>query len=362
VRSKWVTGILIVFLAFSTLLVGCAPKQQATAKKQLKIGMVIKEPSAPYIQAFIHGAQDKADQLGVKLDIKDGQADSLKIQELMDNYIDQKYDGFIMAGAVDLKAIVPGIQRLNDAHIPIMALDTSPEGGKVDLFLSFDLEQSSKKAAEIFVQGIKDRNGGQVPKGVVVQITGATADMFAQACDKGFHDVIDQYPQLKVATADGNWDNVTANTRTADLLTRYGKQVLGIYVQTPDIMGPGVVSAIEAAGLNAKNYGICGICMGPEGEGLIKQGKLLAVVEQPAYDSAQLAVQYLYDELNGKPIPKIGDTVTQSGALWSPAKVVQNPWAEGGYMILQGPVVPTQVKADDPRLWENKLSSLWKNS
>lgn len=360
-KKRWVAGMLILLLAFSTVLAGCAPKQTAGTKKQLQIGMVIKEPSAPYIQAFIHGAQDKADELGLKIDIKDGQADSLKIQELMDNYIAQKYDGFIMAGAVDLKAIVPGIQRLNAAHIPIMALDTSPEGGKVDMFLSFDIEQSSKKAAEIFVQGIKDRNGGQVPKGVVIEIMGSVQDMFAQACSKGLHSVLAQYPQLTVAQADGNWDNVTSNTRTAELLTRYGKQVLGIYVHTPDIMGPGVVSAIEAAGLNPKNYGITGICMGPEGEGLIKEGKVLAIVEQPAYDSAQLAVQYLNDELNGKPIPKIGDTVTQEGALWSPAKVVQNPWADGGYMILQGPVVPTDVKPDDPRLWENKLSSLWKN-
>ncbi|SFH39977.1 monosaccharide ABC transporter substrate-binding protein, CUT2 family (TC 3.A.1.2.-) [Desulfotomaculum arcticum] len=363
--------LIAMFIMVVTIVSGCGAKpnndttnesnsNDSGSQKQLKFGMVIKDPSAPYEQAFIHAAQDKAKELGVIIDIKDGQADSLKIMNLMDTYIDQKVDGFIMAGAVDLKAIVPGIQKLNAAGIPIMALDTSPEGGKVDLFLSFDIEDSSRKAAKLFVQGIKNRNGGNVPDGVVIEIMGSVQDMFAQACTKGFRSVIDQYPQLKVAQGDGKWNNVDANARTSDLLTRYGQKVLGIYVHTPDIMAPGVVSAIEAAGLNPKDYGICGICIGPEGMDLIEKGKILAVVEQPAYDSAALAVQYLYDECNGKPIPKIGDTVMADGEIWSPAEVIKNPWVdEGAYMKLKGPIVPNEVRPDDPRLWENKLKDLW---
>jgi len=365
-RKGWKSWTVIL-LVVAFLLAGCAsrqtgePAQKTEAEKKPTFGMIIKEPSAPYIQAFINGAQKKADELGVKVDIRDGQADSLKIMELMDNFIEQKVDGFIMAGAVDLKAIVPGIKKLNAAGIPVMALDTSPEGGKVDLFISFDIEESSKKAAEAFVQGIKDRNGGKVPEGVVIEITGALEDMFTQACTRGFRAVIDRYPQLKVAQGEGKWNNVDSNQKTTDLLTRYGKKVLGIYVHTPDIMGPGVVTAIETAGLNPKDYGICGICIGPEGLDLIKQGKLLAAVEQPALDSAGLAVEYLYKLKKGEGIPKVGETVVKEGAIWSPAKVVKNPWAEeGAFMVLQGPLVPTEVKPDDPRLWENRLSHLWK--
>ncbi|NMA52759.1 MAG: sugar ABC transporter substrate-binding protein [Peptococcaceae bacterium] len=366
-KNKWLAGLVIV-LAVAVLVSGCASGQSGKESdangengEQMTIGMVVKEPTAPFIQAFIKGAEDKADELGIKVDIKDGQADSLKIMELMDNFIVQQVDGFIMAGAVDLKAIVPGVKRLNEAQIPVMALDTSPEGGKVDLFISFDIEQSSKKAAEAFIQGIKDRNGGTVPEGVVVEITGSLEDMFTHACTRGFRSVVDQYPQLTVVQGEGKWNNDDSNKRTTDLITRYGDEIKGIYVQTPDIMGTGVVSAIEAAGLDPKDYGIAGICMGPEGLQLINEGKILAIVEQPAYDSAALAVQYLYDLKNGKPIPKIGDTVTQENALWSPAQVIENPWAdEGAYMVLQGPLVPLEVKADNPLLWENRLSSLWK--
>lgn len=363
-KKRIALALVVVLLA--ALFIGCAQKDaekpaEKQAEKPMTIGMVIKDPTAPYEVAFAEGAKAKAKELGINIDIKDGQADSLKIMELMDNYITQSVDGFIMAGAVDLKAIVPGVKKLNEAKIPIMALDTSPEGGKIELFISFDIEQASKKAAEAFVQGIKDRNNGQVPKGVVIEITGALEDMFTQACNKGFQAVVSQYPQLKVVQGEGKWDNTISHERASDLLTRYGNEVLGIYVHTPDIMAPGVVTAIESHKLDPKDFGITGICIGPEGIDLIKQGKMLAAVEQPAYDSAALAVQYLYDLKQGKPIPKIGDIVKDDNASWSPAEVVKNPWAEeGGYMILQGPLVPTEVKADDSRLWENKLSSFWK--
>jgi len=109
-RFKWLKVLLVTLIA-TALLAGCAtqkaPEQQQ--QKQLNFGMVIKEPGAPFVQAFVKGAEGKAQELGVKVDIKDGQADSMKIMEIMDTFITQKVDGFIMAGAVDLKAIVPGI-------------------------------------------------------------------------------------------------------------------------------------------------------------------------------------------------------------------------------------------------------------
>ena len=328
----------------------------AAEAKKFKIGMIIKEPSAPFIQAYVKGVEDRAKEIGAEVLIRDGEANSLKIMELIDTFISQKIDAFILAGAVDLRALVPGIIRLNETNIPVAALDTSPEGGKVDFYISFDLEKSSAKAAELFIEGIKKRNGGQVPEGVVVEIIGDSADMFAIACTNGFNSVLKNYPQLQVVQGEGKWNNTESHAKASDLITRYGAKIKGIYVQTPDIMAAGVVSAIEAAGLKAEDFGICGICIGPEGIELIKQKKVLGVVEQPAYDSAYMTVGYLVDKLNGKPVPQIGDTLTQEGALWSPASVVKNPWAvDGAFIVLQGPLVPQEVGPDDPRLWENKI-------
>jgi len=359
--------MMVLLLTMLFMLTGCsggeepaaeAPAQEAAAAEPqgMKIGMVVKSTNAEYIQAFIIGATETAEELGHELIVTDAQGDSLKIMDAIDTFIVQEIDGFILAGAVDLKTLVPGIERLNEENIPVFALDTSPEGGYVDMFLTFDLVDSSEKAAEQMIEGMKAANGGEVPEGVVIEITGALVDMFARECNVGFTNIVSQYPQLTVVQGEGNWNNDDSYNRTSDLLSRYGDEVVGIYVHTPDIMGAGAVAAVENAGMNPSDYFISGICIGLEGMDLIEEGKLYAVVEQPALDSAILAVRYLDDMFSGRSIPEIGDTVEVEGELWSPGIVVENPFADGGrMMILQGPLVPTEVPTDDSRLWENRI-------
>ena len=348
---------ILVVLILGALILGGVSIQAMASSDELVFGMIASGVGIPYINAFIQAAQVKAEKLGVKkLVVLDAQMDSLKIMEMMDTLIVQKIDGFILAVMVDQKAILPGVKRINEAGIPFIAFDTCPEGGKVDMFIQFDIEQSSVKATEAFIQGIKDRNEGKVPEGFVIQIVGDIRDMFTVAASKGFKSVIDKYPQLTVAQGEGKWNNIDSHDRTADLLTRCKGKVLGVYCETPDIMGIGTITAIEAAGLDPKDYGVCGICIGPEGLELIKQGKLLAVAEQPVSAMGELAIQYLYNMNTGVDIPKIGETVVEEGALWSPARIVKNQWTdEGATMILQGPLVPLEVSPDDPRLWENKF-------
>ena len=372
---KRILSLLLTAALMTSLLAGCGGKSgsssaagtssgsaapsagSASASQETKtIGMVVKNTSAEYIQAFLIGAQDTCDKYGIELKTVDAQGDSLKIMDAIDNYIVQGIDGFILAGAVDLVTLVPGIEKLNEEGIPVFALDTCPEGGHVDMFITNDLVDSSKKAAEQMVQGIKEANNGEVPEGVIIEITGALVDMYTTECHEGFSSVMEQYPQLTVVQGEGNWNNDDSYARTSDLLTRYGDDVVGIYVHTPDIMGSGAVAAVEAAGLDPADYFISGICIGKEGIELLKQGKLYAVVEQPALDSAMMAVEYLNKIFNGEEIPQVGDTITEEGALWSPAYVIENEFADSGAtMILQGPLIPQDCDPNDSLLWENRI-------
>lgn len=368
-KSNWVLKVAMILMIAAVLSVGCSAKdasktdpntagesKETSEKERKKIGMVVKNTSSEYIQAFIIGATDTCEELGIDLMVTDAQADSLKIMDAIDTFIIQDIDGFILAGAEDLVTLVPGIEKLNDAGIPVFALDTCPEGGYVDMFLTFDLMDSSEKAAKQMIDGLKEANNGEVPEGVVIEITGSLVDMFTTECHNGFAKVMEQYPQLTVVQGEGKWNNDDSYNRTSDLLTRYGDEVIAIYVHTPDIMGSGAVAAIENAGKDPKDFFISGICIGLEGLDLLKQGKLYAVVEQPALDSSILAIRYLNDIFNGVAIPEVGDVVEQEGALWSPANVTENTFAEGGRtMILQGPLVPQEASADDANLWENRI-------
>ena len=116
---------------------------------------------------------------------------------------------------------------------------------------------------------------------------------------------------------------------------------------------------MEAAGLEPADYFISGICIGAEGMELLKQGKLYAVVEQPALDMIQMCIEYMNMIFNGEEIPQVGDVIEEEGALWSPATVIENEFADSGAtMILQSPLVPQECPVDDPRLYENLLEEM----
>lgn len=371
-KNKMIT-LLIAASMMLSVLTGCGSGGESAASKssaasgqssasavepteKKTIGMVVKNTSTEYIQAFMIGAQESCDKYGIELKIVDGQADSLKIMDAIDTFIVQGIDGFILAGAEDLVTLVPGIEKLNAEGIPVFSVDTCPEGGHVDMFITNDIVDSSHKAAAQMVQGIKDANGGEVPQGVIIEITGSLVDMYTTECHQGFASVMEQYPQLTVVQGEGHWNNDDSYSRTSDLLTRYGDDVLGIYVHTPDIMGSGAVAAVEAAGLDPADYFISGICIGKEGMHLLNEGKLYAVVEQPALDMITKAVDYLNMMFNGEEIPQVGDTVTEEGALWSPAQVIENEYADSGAtMILQSPLVPQECAPSDARLYENSI-------
>ena len=192
---------------------------------------------------------------------------------------------------------------------------------------------------------------------MVIEITGALGDAFTNECTAGFHSVVDQFKQLKVVQGEGKWNNTDSFARTSDLLTRHRGKVVGIYVHTPDIMGPGVVKAVEQAGLNPADFSISGICMGPEGRDLIKEGKIYTIVNQPALVASELGVELLHDIIMGKKdLPREGDVIEREGTLWSPATVIKNPRCEGLQIKLNAPAVPFEAEPDDPRLWENILT------
>ncbi|MEW5815951.1 MAG: sugar ABC transporter substrate-binding protein, partial [Spirochaetota bacterium] len=278
-KNKKILLVMVLVIMLSAPLFSKGQKED-----KLVFGMTVRDSSPPYAQAMIRGAEMKAKELGIEIIVADSQNDIIKQLDQMDSFLARGVNGLIFGGTIDTAAVIPGIKKYNKRNVPIIALDNAPEGGKVDLWISFDITDSSKKAAEIFVSKLKEKYGPD-PEGVVIEITGALGDAFTNECTEGFHSVIDFYKKIEVVQGEGKWNNEDSFERTSNLLMRYGKSVIGIYVHTPDIMAPGVVKAIEQAGYNPADYSITGICMGPEGRDLIKEGKVFAIVGQPALSS-----------------------------------------------------------------------------
>lgn len=350
--------IILAMILICTFNVSAGGANETKDDGKLTFGMTSRDIAPPFAKAIIYGAMKRAEELDIDLVITNANNDVLKQIEQTADLISMGIDAYLVFSAGDTTAIIPAVEMANEAGIPVAALDSSPEGGKIDYWLMNDNVAGGEKAAAAMVEELKRRNGGQVPEGVIIEILGAIGDSFSDDIGKGFHKIVDNYPQLTMATGEAKWSAQGAFDVTADMITRYGDEVLGVFAYTPDLMGLGVVNAIKNAGYDPREYVNAGVCMGPEGRDLIKSGEFFAIVNQPCMAMGELAVQYLYDKVMGIETPKIGDTIVEEGMLWSPAPVIENWHAEGAFVNLYGPLVPMEIDPDDPRMWENQIDEI----
>ena len=102
---KRLKSVLVVLILVVLMLGGISIQTMASSDK-LVFGMIVKWVGTPYINAFIQGAQQKADELGVELIIQDGQGDSLKIIDLIDNCMIVRATNALPTSLVTLSTII----------------------------------------------------------------------------------------------------------------------------------------------------------------------------------------------------------------------------------------------------------------
>jgi len=366
--------MIIVFFISSTTLIGVGCKEEAApaeeaveeaveeeaapaeeaveeeevAEKVLKFGVVMRDASASFARVLIAGTQEKADELGIELIINDSHNDSLLQLDQMDTLLSTNVDAFVFGGAVDQAAVIPGVIEFNKAGIPVGAIDSAPTGGDLVAYVGSDHSIVAKRAAEALIKLLEEKYG-EVPEGKVMKILGNLSDDVCTQCNRGFHSIVDEYPQLTFVEGEGNWNPTDAGSVAADLLTAYGDEIIAVYIMY-DLMAPGVIPAIEAAGYDSKDLVIVSQDASAEGLFLMREGKIDAEAIQRHFESAKLNVKLLYDYINGEELPQPGDEFEAEGVTWY---VYENPYGKGIHINPDSLIVPWDVGIDDPIVMGN---------
>ncbi len=166
---------------------------------------------------------------------------------------------------VDYKAMVPGVQKLNEAGIPVVNITDRVAGGQLVAFVGIDDTQVAITTAEALMKAI----GG---KGLVVIIEGVKGSISSQDRVKGFNEVIKRYPNVKLlASQPGNFQRLNALQAMENMLQSY-PQIDGVLAAN-DAMAIGAIEALEAANRKSVVVGINGTA---EAVDAIKAGRLLA--------------------------------------------------------------------------------------
>ncbi|MTH76910.1 D-ribose ABC transporter substrate-binding protein [Paracoccus aestuariivivens] len=268
----------ILVSAMALAMAGALPSLAAAADS---IAIITPSHDNPFFKAEADGAAAKAKELGYEAMILVHDDDANKQSQLFDSAIAAKVKAIILDNA-GADASVAAVQKAKDAGIPSFLIDReiTASGVAVSQIVSNNY-QGAQLGAEEFVKLMGE-------KGEYAELLGKESDTNAGIRSQGYHDVIDQYPDLKmVAQQTANWSQTEAYTVMESML-QANPGIKGV-ISGNDTMAMGAWAALEAAGRT--DVIVVGFDGSNDVRDSIAKGGIKATVLQPAYDQAQLAVE-----------------------------------------------------------------------
>jgi ribose transport system substrate-binding protein len=289
-RLAWLAALALV------ATVAVPALEPAQAQKRARIVVFTKNVTNPFWKAVRTGADKAAKALGADVEhAAPTKPDNIEEQtRLVEDWIVKKPDAFVFV-PVDYKALVPSIEKVNRAGIPIVIFSNRMTGVDVVSYVGSDDETIGYELGRYLFKAL----GG---KGKVIHIDGVPAAITAQNRKKGFDRALKESPGIELlASQPGNYRRLPAVQVMENLMQRF-PAIDGVFCANDD-MAVGVVEALEAAGRGGKTR-VVGIDAIPDGAAAIAKGRMLASADYSGHDQGFLAVTAAVKHLRGERVPK----------------------------------------------------------
>jgi erythritol transport system substrate-binding protein len=267
------------------------------------IAIITPSHDNPFFKAEAEGADKRAKELGYETIVLVHNDDANRQSQLIDTAISRGAKAIILDNA-GADATVAAVQKAKDAKVPSFLIDReiNASGVAVAQIVSNNY-QGAQLGGQEFVKQMGE-------KGNYVELVGKESDTNAGIRSKGFHDVIDDYPDMKmVARQSANWSQPEAFSKMESIL-QANPGIKGV-IAGNDTMAMGAWAALQAAGRN--DVIVVGFDGSNDVRDSIKAGGIKATVLQPAYRQAQLAVEqadkYIKSGSTGQPEKQLMDCV-----------------------------------------------------
>lgn len=284
-KRTYLLKLLILLIIISGIF-GCSNKSKNESSD--KIAVIISTLNNPWFVVLAESAAEKARELGYKTTIFDSQNNPAKEAEHFDNIIAMGYSA-VLFNPTDADGSVLNVKRAKVAGIPTFCMDReiNAKDAAVTQLLS-DNFTGCVKLGQYFVRQMNK-------KGSYVEILGLVGDNNTWNRSKGFHSVVDQFPELKmVAQQSADFDRNKAMD-VMETIMQANPNIDAVFCGN-DAMAMGAYQAVLAAGKTdkVKVFGFDGADDAIWG---IAEGKIAATVMQfpvlMAQTSAKMAHQYI---------------------------------------------------------------------
>ncbi len=274
----------LIALVLTAMMLVSLMAASAIAEEKSLIVVITPSHSNPYFKTVADAASAKAEELGYASMVIQHDDDVTKQSEAFDTAIARKAVAIICDNAGADATIAP-VQAAKAAGIPTFLVDReiNSTGDAVAQMVSNNY-QGASLVAEYFVEMMGE-------EGNYVELTGKESDTNAGVRSQGFHDVIDQYEDLKmIEQQTANWSQTEAFEKMESIIQAKGAANIKGVICGNDTMAMGVIEACLKADM--KDVVVCGFDGSNDVRDSILRGEIKATGLQPiAYISEQAVVQ-----------------------------------------------------------------------
>jgi len=281
-----------VALAAATLTLFTAT---GTAQAANLIAIITPSHDNPFFKAEADTANARAKALGYDTIVLVHDDDANKQSNLVDTAIARGAKAIILDNAGS-EASIAAVRKAKAAGIPSFLIDReiNATGIAVSQIMSNNY-QGAQLGGRAFVKALGE-------KGNYVELVGREADINAGIRSKGYHDVIDQFPNMKmVERQSANWSQTEAY-RVMETVLQSHPDIEGV-IAGNDTMAMGASAALKAA--KRSDVIVVGFDGSNDVRDAIMRNDIRATVLQPAALAATEAVEqadkYMKTGSTGKP-------------------------------------------------------------
>ncbi|MBN2183012.1 MAG: substrate-binding domain-containing protein [Sedimentisphaerales bacterium] len=297
--KKILPVIVVAAIAVVLIVIGISRKGQST--DEIKIAVIPKGTTHIFWQSVYEGAKKAGEEAGVKIFWNGPKLETDREEQIqiIEDFLIKKVSGVVLA-PLDSKALVPSVEKMFEADIPCVIIDSGIETDKIVSFAATDNYKGGVLAARRMGK-ILDGKG----KIIVVRYV-PNSDSTTQR-ENGFIDTIKkEFPDIEIVDEQYGMATVeTALQATEDMLTK-NTELDGLYACNAST-AVGAMQALQSQGRSDKVK-----MVGFDAEDALvnglKSGVIDSLVVQNPYKMGYEGVKAVLARLDGKEVPKRIDT------------------------------------------------------
>ena len=271
---------------------GSGPVRSAAGSKSAgRIGAVLPTFSHPFFLAQKRGLEEKAKELGVEIDVRDGQDDDVKQISQVETLINLGCKALILCPR-DEDALVPAVEAANRAGVPIIALNRRINGGTVLCYVGADDAEGGVLQGEALVESLGPKGGK------IIYLEGTEGSSPQRKRSEGLQAVLQKHPEITIADRRfAGFQEDKAKGIMTDLVRRFSRGEIGAVVSQSDEMAIPAAEVIQAEGW--KETVVLGFDGSRTAFDAVRKGGLKATILQDPLEQAKKAVETMVADLRG---------------------------------------------------------------